>query len=424
VHDLGFAFPTTPGDYLVELASGRPPGVSVEDSDVPCQPPSSRRHPLEWSATPGRLTQEANAMTTGYCARSCSPSRTGSGSTVTTNLRVIDCATLECRRAHIPTPWLPVTPHRDRRTAFVPPEAFAELMGKLGVSRRRYDDNSSLVAALVGAQLLRPRDAKVLNGGWHRWLTEGRPVTFHQSRARPAVFPRPDETLICRLNQGEAGRPDVRIMDMRTNEEWLGNDRGNKRTATSPAPSTWWLDYITSDDRRVFKPRRRCAPCSATWASNRAGSRHLLTRRHPCGARTVRPPTAGLGPHPQLHEPRGRVGQPRFPLVLDTTVACNSHKAQSRRLVISSAARKSRDGGSNGDASFGCAQGRRVAQHDMDLGVFALARDIPIGSVATIGNLGMSALLTTARPGSRYHRSKNADAARAPAGDSWRFHAP
>jgi thiosulfate/3-mercaptopyruvate sulfurtransferase len=186
-------------------------------------------------------------------------------------VRVIDCATLEAyRRAHIPgAVGLPANTYiKDpaNETFVMPPEAFAALMGLLGVNDDTtvvtYDDNNSLVATRLWWVLnyYGHTDTKVLNGGWHRWLSEGRPMTFHQTRPdSPGTFtPRVNESLICRVDDLKAklDRPGVQIMDMRTDEEWLGtNDRGNKRVGHVPgAVHLEWLNFITSDDRRVFKP--------------------------------------------------------------------------------------------------------------------------------------------------------------------------
>jgi thiosulfate/3-mercaptopyruvate sulfurtransferase len=187
------------------------------------------------------------------------------------DLRIIDCATLEAyRRAHIPgAVGLPVHIYiKDPadETFVMPPDQFAALMGKLGVSDNTtvvtYDDNNSLVATRLWWVLnyYGHTNAKVLNGGWHRWLTEGRPVTFHQTRPHQAgtFTPRVDDSLICRVDdlKAKVDQPGVQVMDMRTDEEWLGtNSRGNKRAGHVPgAVHLEWLNYITSDDRRVFKP--------------------------------------------------------------------------------------------------------------------------------------------------------------------------
>src|SRR5262249_60383118 len=96
-------------------------------------------------------------------------------------------------------------------------------------------DNNSLVATRLWWVLnyYGHTNAKVLNGGWHRWLTENRPITFHQTHPQPATFtPRPNESLICRIDDLKAklNQPGRQVMDMRTGGEAEGtNDRGHKR---------------------------------------------------------------------------------------------------------------------------------------------------------------------------------------------------
>lgn len=186
------------------------------------------------------------------------------------NVRLIDCATLDAyRRAHIPgAVGLPVHFYIKNpldSTYVMEPEQFKDLMEGLGVSDDTtvvtYDDNNSLLAARLWWVLnyYGHPNVKVLNGGWHRWLTEGRPVTFHQTRTERGSFtPRPNEAVICRLDDLKAAveSGNVGILDTRTDEEWLGtNDRGNKRTGRVPgAVHLEWLNFVTRDDRRVFKP--------------------------------------------------------------------------------------------------------------------------------------------------------------------------
>jgi thiosulfate/3-mercaptopyruvate sulfurtransferase len=56
--------------------------------------------------------------------------------------------------------------------------------------------------------------------------------------------------------KAKVGAPGTVILDVRTDEEWLGtNSRGNKRVGHVPgAVHIEWLDFVTKDDRRVFKP--------------------------------------------------------------------------------------------------------------------------------------------------------------------------
>jgi thiosulfate/3-mercaptopyruvate sulfurtransferase len=191
------------------------------------------------------------------------------------NVRVIDCATVEAyRRAHIPgAVQLPVHYYikandpagSDHGTLVMPPAEFEDLMGKLGVSNDTqvvtYDDNNGLVAARLWWVLkyYGHTNAKVLNGGWHRWMTEGRPVTFHATRAPKATFkatPNPDVyASLDYLNQMHSGA-DCQVLDARTDDEWDGtNDRGNKRSGRVPGSHHLeWLRFVASDDTRKFLP--------------------------------------------------------------------------------------------------------------------------------------------------------------------------
>jgi thiosulfate/3-mercaptopyruvate sulfurtransferase len=191
------------------------------------------------------------------------------------NVRIIDCAALEAyRRAHIPgAVQLPVHIYikeddpagSDHGVLVTPPAAFEELMGKRGVSSDTtvvtYDDNNALVAARLWWVLkyYGHTNAKVLNGGWHRWLSEGRPVTFHATRAPKVSFTAtPNRDVYATLDELKADHadPGCQVLDSRTDGEWEGtNDRGNKRSGRVPgAHHLEWLKFVATDDSRKFLP--------------------------------------------------------------------------------------------------------------------------------------------------------------------------
>jgi thiosulfate/3-mercaptopyruvate sulfurtransferase len=185
-------------------------------------------------------------------------------------LALIDCGTAEAyNRAHIPgAVGLPVIPQIKDPTDDVhvmPAGSFAELMGQLGVGDDTlvvaYDSNNSLWAARLWWTLryYGHHNAKVLNGGWHKWIAEGRPVATEPARPAPATFtPRQDSSVICSLTDllARAGSGSTGILDVRSAEEFAGtNSRGNRRTGHVPgAAHIEWLDFMTSDERRVFRP--------------------------------------------------------------------------------------------------------------------------------------------------------------------------
>ena len=190
-------------------------------------------------------------------------------------VRIIDCATLEAyRRAHIPgARQLPVhfyikeegSPGADHGTFVMSPASFEDLMAKLGVSADTtvvtYDDNNALVASRLWwvLKFYGHTNAKVLNGGWHRWLTENRPVTFHSSKVTPGNFSaKPDTSLIADADylKSKVGDASCQILDARTDGEWDGsNSRGNKRVGRVPGSRHLeWVRFVETTDTRRFLP--------------------------------------------------------------------------------------------------------------------------------------------------------------------------
>lgn len=191
------------------------------------------------------------------------------------DVRIIDCATVEAyRRAHIPgAVQLPVHYYikeddpagSDHGVFVMPPDSFERLMGGLGVDSETtvvtYDDNNALVATRLWwvLQYYGHTKAKVLNGGWHRWLTEGRPVTFHGTRAPQKSFTaRRHDALYASAEDlvAESNGTACNIMDVRSDGEWEGsNDRGNRRAGRVPnARHLEWLNFVAKDDTRKFLP--------------------------------------------------------------------------------------------------------------------------------------------------------------------------
>lgn len=191
------------------------------------------------------------------------------------NVRIIDCATLEAyRRAHIPGALqLPVHFYikeedpegSDHGTFVMKLPAFEALMGGLGVANDTtvvtYDDNNALVASRLWWVLnfYGHTNVKVLNGGWHRWLSENRPVTFHATRpvrtefrAHPVEGIRASaEDLLSTYNDAAC-----QILDARSDGEWEGtNSRGNKRSGHVPnARHLEWTRFVEPTDTRRFLP--------------------------------------------------------------------------------------------------------------------------------------------------------------------------
>jgi thiosulfate/3-mercaptopyruvate sulfurtransferase len=102
-------------------------------------------------------------------------------------------------------------------------------------------------------------NVKVLNGGWHRWLTEGRPATFHAARPPKASFTataRPELVADAEYLKAKHTDPACQVLDARTDGEWEGtNDRGNRRIGRVPgARHLEWLRFVETADTRRFLP--------------------------------------------------------------------------------------------------------------------------------------------------------------------------
>jgi thiosulfate/3-mercaptopyruvate sulfurtransferase len=188
-------------------------------------------------------------------------------------VRVVDCGSADAyARAHIPMAvalsvdgWLK---EPEGGVHVMGPEAFATLMGRLGVSEDTtvvaYDDFNTTYATRLWWVLnyYGHTAAKVLNGGWHQWLSEERPMTFHETAPEPARFSaRANEDIMCRLNylKGRYNHPDVQVLNVLAAAYYRGeaNPFGNKRVGHIPGSVNIPIEeFLTDDDRGVFKPAR------------------------------------------------------------------------------------------------------------------------------------------------------------------------
>jgi len=190
-------------------------------------------------------------------------------------LRIIDCGFLDAyNRAHIPgAVGLPVHHYiKEPDPAggpfgvhVMPPAEFEALMGSLGVRASTtvvvYDDDHARPATRLWWVLnyYGHTNVKVLNGGWHRWLTERRPVTFHAATPEPATF-RARANPAIHASAGYLGERlaagACQVLDARSDGEWQGSeDRGNKRVGHVPgARHLEWSRCIDPGDSGTFLP--------------------------------------------------------------------------------------------------------------------------------------------------------------------------
>ncbi len=155
------------------------------------------------------------------------------------------------------------------------PEQFEKMMGKVGIGNEHnvvaYDDYGGLYAARLWWALRTFGHDKVwvLNGGWNKWMREGRAwtqiaVTGYHSRDfnphPPATFKaRADYSMLCsaenimeRLND-----PDFVTLDVRGDGEYDGTNLRGMNRRGGHMPNTVhieWSKAVTDDDLRTFRP--------------------------------------------------------------------------------------------------------------------------------------------------------------------------
>ncbi len=185
------------------------------------------------------------------------------------DVRIVDCDPREAyRRAHIPGAvgvednyWK----NPDDRTYVMTPDQFAGEMAKRGIGGDTlviaYDGFGSLYATRFWWVLTYYGHdrVKVLNGGWNKWLAEGRPVdnkgpAYPSAKFTPKIAPAWLATA-ADLNS-RLGQSGSISLDVRSDEEYTGeNPRGTKRGGRVPgAVHLEWLNLVTADDIRTFKP--------------------------------------------------------------------------------------------------------------------------------------------------------------------------
>jgi len=184
-------------------------------------------------------------------------------------LRIVDCDSPDAyRRVHIPGS-VNVGENSNVKgedgVHVMQPEPLALFMGNLGITSDTlvvaYDSRNSLQAARFWWVLnyYGHTNVKVLNGGWRKWLYEGRPVTEGIPNITPTTFaPRPDPSLLVtgeelRSLVGESGPV---IWDVRSEAEHTGeNIRSNKYGGHIPgAVSMEWNSVVDDNKFGAFKP--------------------------------------------------------------------------------------------------------------------------------------------------------------------------
>jgi len=187
------------------------------------------------------------------------------------DIRIVDCGYWEAyKRAHIPGAVGITGDHYFKdpdtnRTFISNPEQFSREMSELGISNNTlvvaYDDFGSLWASRLWWVLkyYGHHSVKVLNGGWKKWLSEGRQVTdvkphIHKTKFNPVI----DNGILATAEQImdiDRNNPEKIVFDVRSDAEYKGeNDRGNKRAGHIPgAKHLEWLNFVDKEKNMIFK---------------------------------------------------------------------------------------------------------------------------------------------------------------------------
>jgi thiosulfate/3-mercaptopyruvate sulfurtransferase len=182
--------------------------------------------------------------------------------------RVVDLRSEEAyRHGHIPgavslNPKMLKDP--DNEVYVIAPNPFVELKGNLGIGNDTtvvgYDDQGGLFAARLWWVLdyYGHAQAKVLNGGWHKWGKERRPVTTDIATPQPAPFAvKVDATKLSLVDDllTDMKRPNVVIVDARSPGEYSGFDVRARRGEHIPgAVNIEWVRNVTNDALKTFRP--------------------------------------------------------------------------------------------------------------------------------------------------------------------------
>ena len=185
------------------------------------------------------------------------------------DVRIVDTDVVAAyQRGHIPgAVMIPDNYEKDPDTKGVhilPPDKFARMMESLGIGDDTlviaYDNSRSLYAGRLWWALSYYGHIRVkaLNGGWRKWLEEGRPISLSgpQKREGARFTPRVDASLMVTTEQLKEAynKLNVAVWDVRSRAEYTGeNVRSNRRPGHIPgACHLEWVEMM-DDGTHTFK---------------------------------------------------------------------------------------------------------------------------------------------------------------------------
>jgi thiosulfate/3-mercaptopyruvate sulfurtransferase len=143
-----------------------------------------------------------------------------------------------------------------------PPADFGGLMGRLGIGDEHavvvYDDSGHLAPRLWWALNYYGHPAvRVLNGGWTKWVAEGRPVTAALPRHPPARFtPRvqPEWRVAAEEVRARLQASTVALVDCRSPAEFRGETGRGEKTGRIPGAVNLPVGRLMEGEHNVWRP--------------------------------------------------------------------------------------------------------------------------------------------------------------------------
>jgi len=154
-----------------------------------------------------------------------------------------------------------VQPDAPAKMTVAGPERFAALMGRLGIGNQHtvviYEDGVGQIAARLWWVLNYYGHAKamLLNGGYHKWTAEGRPVTPELAHHPPATFtPRiqPEWRVGSADLRAAIGDPATVVLDLRSPREYRGEIGRGDRKGRIPGARNLPAGTLVGGDHKTF----------------------------------------------------------------------------------------------------------------------------------------------------------------------------
>ena len=190
------------------------------------------------------------------------------------NIAIVDMSDApQYQRFHLPgaiqLPYSLINQHSRRRVSLsIGSEKIAFLLGKLGISKNThvviYDDMGGINAGRLFWELERlgHKKVSVLDGGLVKWILEGRKVTNSTLPRKPVSYrttmgARSDRQASLAEVTANLDKPEFKLIDVRTKEEYAGNPK-QVRSGHIPGARWWaWDSSVDFENEFVLKKKSR-----------------------------------------------------------------------------------------------------------------------------------------------------------------------